>query len=498
MRTALRRWRVVAVVGIMLLGATGVAAAKVVPPRHAGPQPDGTAVTTYGWRVTPAGEQTQLGEKPFGSALSPDGKYLAISNDGTRTQSLSLVETSSGKVLQSLPYSSPQALFIGLAWSPDGNKLYAAAGGNDKIRVYSRAGAQLTEVAPITVPKGSFPSGLAVSGDGSRLFVANNGSGALSAVDTATGQVLGAVATGPNPFTVGLTADGRTAYVSNWGTTTVSAVDTATMTVRKTLQVGSHPTAIIRNPATGEMLVAVTDADKVVGIAPATDAITRTIDLAPYHNAPVGSSPQGLDITPDGTTLYVANAGNNDVAVVDLARKRGQHDKVAGLIPTGWYPTTVTLTQDGSRLLVTNAKGLGAGPNPGGPQPTNPVVDYSQYVASMIQGTLSSIGVPSRDQLAHYTQQVRTNNRFDGAGRQTGPAAVVPARPGDPSPIKHVIYIVKENRTYDQVLGSLGKGDGDPSLNLFGDESAPNHRQLARQFVTLDNFYADGAVSSDG
>ena len=498
MRTSLRRWHLATAVGIVLAGATGIAAANVVPPRHAGPQPDGTAVTTNGWRVTPAGNQTQLGEKPFGSALSPDGKYLAISNDGTRTQSLSLVDTSSGKVIQSLPYTSPQALFIGLAWSPDGSKLYAAAGGNDKIRVYTRSGAQLTEIAPITLPKGSFPAGIAVSGDGSRLFVANNGSGAMSAVDTATGTVLGAVATGPNPFTVGLTADGRTAYVSNWGTNTVSAVDTATMTVRKTLQVGSHPTSIIRNPATGEMLVAVTDADKVVGIDPATDAITRTIELAPYHNAPVGSSPQGLNVTPDGKTLYVANAGNNDVAVVDLAGKPGQQDMVAGLIPTGWYPTTVTLTHDGSRLLVTNAKGLGAGPNPRGPQPTNPVVDYSQYVGSMIQGTLSDIAVPSSDQLAGYTNQVRDNNRFGGAGRPNGPTAVVPVRPGDPSPIKHVIYIVKENRTYDQVLGSLGKGNGDPSLNLFGDESAPNHRQLARQFVTLDNFYADGAVSSDG
>ena len=499
MRTSLRRWSVTTAVAIILVGATGIATANVLPPRQAGPQPDGTAVTTYGWRVTrgrgtdPARrEAVRLGAQPGREVprdqqrRHPDPEPVA-GGDVVRKGAAEYFRTAAPRPSSS---DSPGA--------PDGSKLYAAAGGNDKVRVYTRAGAQLTEIAPITVPKGSFPSGLAISSDGSRLFVANNGSGALSAVDTATGKVLGAVATGPNPFTVGLTADGRTAYVSNWGTNTVSAVDTATMTVRKTLQVGSHPTAIIRNPATGEMLVAVTDADKVVGIAPATDSITRTIDLAPYHNAPVGSSPQGLDITPDGKTLYVANAGNNAVAVVDLARTSGQQDKVAGLIPTGWYPTTVTLTQDGSRLLVTNAKGLGAGPNPGGPQPTNPVVDYSQYVASMIQGTLSSIGVPSRDQLAHYTEQVRANNRFDGAGRQTGPAAVVPARPGDPSPIKHVIYIVKENRTYDQVLGSRGKGDGDPSLNLFGDESAPNHRQLARQFVTLDNFYADGAVSSDG
>lgn len=492
MRTS---WRLVSVVGIALVAATGVAAANVLPGngKQAGPRPDGSAITTYGWRVTPAGDQTKLGEKPFGSALSPDGKYLAISNDGTRTQSLSLVEAATGKVVQSLEYVSPEALFIGLAWSPDGSKLYAAAGGNDKIRTYTFANDRLTEAAPIALPKGSFPAGLTLNADGSKLYVAGNGNGAMSAVDTATGTVLGKVATGPNPFTVGLTADGKTAYVSNWGTNTVSAVDTATLTVRKTLTVGSHPTAILRNPATGEMLVAVTDADQVIGISPATDAITRTIELAPYRHAPVGSSPQGLAI--DGRTLYVANAGNNDVAVVNLA-----DNHVTGLIPTGWYPTTVTVTgtKDRQRLLVTNAKGLGAGPNPGGPQPTNPVVDYSQYVGSMIMGTLSNIAVPSRDQLAHYTKQVRENDGFDGAQHPNGPANVVPVRPGDASPIKHVIYVVKENRTYDQVFGSLGKGDGDPSLNLFGDDSAPNQRQLARQFVTLDNFYADGAVSSDG
>jgi YVTN family beta-propeller protein len=478
--------------------ASGVAAADTLLPIHVGPHPDGTATTTYSWRVTPAGHQVQLGEKPFGAALSPDGKYLAVSNDGTYTQSLSLLDVATNTVVQHIDYIRPEGLFVGLTWSPDGSKLYAAAGGNDKVRVYTRDGGHLTENAPIGLPAGSFPSGVAVTPDGRRLYVADNGSGRMSAVDTTTGQVLGTVATGPNPFTVGLSGDGRTAYVSNWGTNTVSAVDTATLTVRRTLQVGSHPTSIIRNPATGEMYVSVTDADKIIGINPADDSLTRTIDLAPYRGAPVGTSPQGLDISADGHTLYVANAGNNDVAVVQLAAKPREHDEVKGLIPTGWYPTTVTLARDGSRLLVTNAKGLGAGPNPGGPQPTRSGLDYAQYVGSMIMGTLSDIAVPRGGQLERYTRQVHANDRFDVRERIDAENSVIPVRPGGPSPIKHVIYIVKENRTYDQVFGSLGKGNGDPSLNLFGDESAPNQRALARNFVTLDNFYADGAVSSDG
>ncbi|MGW3626635.1 glutaminyl-peptide cyclotransferase [Streptomyces sp. NPDC000880] len=497
MRRVLRRWRLLAAVTAGLVGASGVAIAAIQPP-YAGPQPDGTSVATIGWQITPAGHQAWLGEKPFGAELSPDGKYLAVSNNGTNIQSLALLDAATGKVVQRIDYRRPEALFIGLAWSPDGSKLYAAAGGNDKVRVYTLSNGQLTENAPLTLPKGSFPSGVAVTPDGKRLYVADNGSGALSQVDTATGEVLSTVATGPNPFTVALSGDGRTAYVSNWGTNTVSAVDTATLKVRNTLEVGSHPTSIIRNPATDEMYVSVTDADKIVGINPADDSLTRTIDLAPYRNAPVGTSPQGLDVSPDGHTLYVANAGNNDVAVVDLAGKPGQRNKVTGLIPTGWYPTTVTLTHDGSRLLVTNAKGRGAGPNPNGPQPTGTGLDYAQYVGTMIMGTLSDIPVPTRDKLADYTRQVRRNDRFDAKGKVSDHGNVIPARPGDSTPIKHVIYIVKENRTYDQVFGSLGKGNGDPSLNLFGDESAPNQRALARKFVTLDNFYADGAVSSDG
>jgi YVTN family beta-propeller protein len=488
MRRVLRRWWVGVGATALVLSGSAVALAASSS-GLVGPRPDGTALTTYGWRVTPAGKQSPLGEKPFGAALSPDGKYLAVSNNGMHTQSLSLVDAATRATVQHLDYASPEALFIGLAWSPDGATLYASAGGNDKIRVYARSGDRLTEGASIPLPKGSFPAGITLSADGRRLYAADNGSGQVSQVDTATGAVLATVATGPNPYTVGLSADGSAAYVSNWGTNTVSVLDAATLSLRSTLTVGSHPTTMVRNPVSGDLYIAVTDTDRIAVIAPNATGVSSYLDLTPYPGAPVGTSPEGLDVSKDGRTLYVANAGNNDVAVVDLAAGR-----VTGVIPTGWYPTTVTLAHDGSTLLVTNAKGLGAGPNPGGPNVD--FTTYSQYVGSMIMGTLSAVPVPDRAALARYTRQVRTNNRFDGArGRDT---AVVPARAGDRSPIKHVIYIVKENRTYDQVFGSLGKGNGDPSLNLFGDESAPNHRRLARDFVTLDNFYADGAVSSDG
>jgi YVTN family beta-propeller protein len=183
----------------------------------------------------------------------------------------------------------------------------------------------------------------------------------------------------------------------------------------------------------------------------------------------------------------VTNSGNNDVAVIDTRSRRP-----VALIPTGWYPSAVATSGDGKTLYVLNAKGLGAGPNNG---PGN------QYIGSMIKGTLSSIPAGDGDKLKRWTEQVVRNNGFDERGqvRTAGNhSRVVPVRPGEKSPIKHVIYVVKENRTYDQVLGSLGRGAGDPSLNLFGDESAPNTRELARRYATLDNFYADAEVSAQG
>ncbi|GIH15066.1 bifunctional YncE family protein/alkaline phosphatase family protein [Rugosimonospora africana] len=492
MRDILRRWWVGLGALTLVMAGSAVAAAAHGGSGLVGPRPDGTALTTYGWQVTPAGSQVRLGEKPFGAALSPDGKYLAVSNDGDNLQSLQLLDAATHRVVQHIDYKAPEALFIGLVWSPDGTKLYASAGGNNKIRVYAHSGDTLTEGSPIALPANTFPAGLALSADGKRLYAAENGNGQVAEFDTSAGTVTATAKTGPNPYTVALSADGSTAYVSNWGTNTVSVLDAATLGTKATLTVGSHPTAMTRNPVTKDLYIAVTDTDKVAVIGPNATTVSRYLDLAPYRGAPVGTSPEGLDVSPDGRTIYVANAGNNDVAVVDAAT-----GTVDGLIPTGWYPTTVTVAGNGGSLLVTNAKGLGAGPNPGGP---NPVVDdMSQYVGSMIMGTLSAVPVPGKAELKKFTRQVRDNDRFDSSAQSArGPKSVVPARPGDPTPIKHVIYIVKENRTYDQVFGSLGKGNGDPSLNLFGDDSAPNQRALARDFVTLDNFYADGAVSSDG
>jgi YVTN family beta-propeller protein len=461
----------------------------------AGPQGDGTGVTPNGWTVAPAGDQVQVGGRPYGIALSPDGKTLLVSNDGQGTQSLMAVDTATRSVRQTIPYSSPQALYLGVVYSPDGKHAYASAGGNNKIRVYTvAADGSLSEQSPFSVPSGSYPGGLAIAADGKTLYVANDLGNSLAILDAATGAIKSTTAVGQNPYTVVLSKDGKTAYVSNWGGDTVSLVDASSGAAKGQITVGTHPSALAINPVSGDLYVANTDADSI-SVVDTAGTVTRTIDLTPYPDAPVGASPNALAVSADGKTLYAANAGDNDVAVIDLPA-----GTVAGLVPTGWYPTGLAVSSDGGELYIANAKGLGAGPNPAGPTPYHGSTE-DQYVGSMIKGTISFVDVPGNaGQLQKLTEQVKQNDDFArGAsvrGDKGGP--VVPNRVGDASPIKHLIYVVKENRTYDQVFGSLGKGNGDPSLNLFGDESAPNSRALERQFVTLDNFYANSEVSADG
>jgi YVTN family beta-propeller protein len=467
---SLRRGTAIAVAALAALAATVIAVAA--GGLTAGPRADGTGVTPNGWIVDPAGTQLQVGGRPCGLALSPDGERLLLSNDGQGAQSLMSVDTTARSVAQTIPYSSPQALYLGVVYAPDGKRAYASAGGNDKIRTYQVAGdGSLTETAPIALPAGSYPGGLAISADGKRLYVANDLGESLAIVDTATGTVASTTPVAHNPYTVALSRDGTKTYVSNWGGNTVSVVNATTGAPRGQVTVGTHPSALAVNPVSGELYVANSDGDSVSVVDTASGAVTKTIDLAPYPNAPVGTSPDALAVAPDGKTLYVANAGDNDVAVVDLAAAT-----VAGLIPVGWYPTGVAVSTDGSRLYVANGKGLGAGPNPNGPTPYHGSSE-DQYAGSMIKGTLSFVDVPANaGQLQKLTEQVIRNDDLGKGANVRGTDAgtnVIPRRVGEPSPIEHVIYVIKENRTYDQEFGSLGKGNGDPSLNLFGDDSAP-------------------------
>ncbi len=478
-----------------------------------GPQPDGTGVTPNSWKLTPAGLQVEIGDRPMGVSTSPDGRYLAMVNCGQGLQSLVLFDTFTRKVAQTIPYNAPESLFLGVVWSADGKSLYASAGGNNKIRTYSFESAKLIEGPSIVLGDANtpiYPAGLAISSDGATLYVANNYGNTISFVNISAsraqttfkavklGDPASAKDIGPLPYALQLSQDGKTLYASLWNSKAVSVIDTASAKETTRVQTGDHATGMALSPDGKTLYVTNANSDSLSVVDTAKNTVSSTINLAPYDKAPMGSMPNAVTVSPDGKTLYVANGGNNDLAVIDAAS-----GKVTGLIPTAWFPSAVATSKDGKLIFVANMKGLGAGPNPQGPVPDkrNPA---EQYIANMARGSLSVISAPNAAELEAYTKAVIKNNGFDETRQvltrtaaSTAPRAI-PQRPGDPSPIKHVIYVIKENRTYDQVFGSLKEGNGDPSLELFGPDVTPNQRALALEFGLMDNFYADAEVSADG
>jgi YVTN family beta-propeller protein len=497
---------IVVVLLVVVLGACVVVGSTFFG--RIGPRTGGTGVTPNHWLLTPAGHQVEIGDRPLGIATTPDGRYLVISNNGQGEQSLVLFDTTTQKVVQTIPYRSPEALFLGVAVAPNGRRVYASAGGNNKIRVYDFDGQALAEQLPISLGDARakiYPAGLAISPDGATLYAALNLENAVAFIDTATGRVRARVRLAPAaratdigtlPYT--LVQSGAKLYVSEWNGGGVSVIDVDQQRLLQRIPTGGHASGLALSPDRTRLYVANATSDTVSVIDTPTDAVVGAVDLSPYQGAPMGSMPNAVVVSPDGATLYVANGGNNDVAVVDTVSFR-----IRGLIPTAWFPSAIVVSRDGQSLYVANMKGLGAGPNPGGPNPERPE-SKAQYIGSMARGTLSVIAVPDAAVLRTHTMQVVKNNGFDEtrkvliqAPRDTT-ARAIPRRVGDPSLIRYVLYIIKENRTYDQVLGDLPRGDGDRNLVLFGRDVTPNHHALAETFVLLDNCYADAEVSADG
>jgi YVTN family beta-propeller protein len=485
-------------VATVILVVAGIAGAAAAP--TAGPQPGGTSVTPEGWPVTPAGTQTELGPGPLAAAMSPTGAVLLVENAGYWQHSLMVVDPSNGAVLQTIDENGANAqgpwsyasghrhsYYTGLAFSPDGSTVWASDGAGGSLHTFAVAGRTLTAKQEIQLGSGtSYPAGIAVAPDGSRLYVAANLADSLMVVDPVARKVVASVPVGHLPDGVAVSDDGSRIFVANWGARTVSVVDAATTTVVRTVTTGTHPSAIVASATRPEIYVANSDSDSVSVLDARTGGILRAIDLRPYSGSPVGASPNALAVSPDGNRLYVTEAGDNAVAVVGLARASAVGDTILGYVPTAWYPDAVALDPSGGTLFVTNMKGLGIGPNLA--LPTSATGDEGTYWPLLFRGSLSRIPVPDATRLRSYTARVAANDRFTSR----------PAASAVPAAITHVIYVMKENRSYDQILGDLGKGNGDPSLTIFGQQVTPNTHALARRFVDFDNFYADADVSADG
>jgi YVTN family beta-propeller protein len=463
-----------------------------------------------GWRVTPAGSQEPAGFFPVNVVLSHDEQAVLVPSivlDEHDKQTLDVIDATTGKLIQTTEVDSGNknkrdGVGPGLIFSHDGTKVYLATANRDSVLVFdwSETTHKLTWHKTLNLPDGAYPQSVALSADDRVLFVVGQYSRKLYAVDVSTGAIT-SIPAGPYPFGVALSGNGATAYVSNQASNTVStvAVQGQSLSALGQLRVGTHPNHLLADPPRRRIYVANGDSDSISVIDTSTNTVARTISLAPYQGAHAGTSPTGLALAADGKTLYVANSGNNDVAVVDVS-DTWNFGHIKGLVPTGWYPTGVAVPKDGSRLLVVSAKGLGTGTNLG--QNESDPRDFT-YILRQLLGYLQIVPMPDDGTLRRFTDRVHDNNDVELRNEVRGPdgpapSTIIPRRSGADSPIKHVMYIVKENRTYDQVLGDLGKGNGDPQLAIFGQDATPNQHALASQFITLDNYYADGEVSQDG
>jgi DNA-binding beta-propeller fold protein YncE len=445
-----------------------------------GPLPDGSTLLPSRWRIRPAGRQVTVGTLPLGLATLSDGSVL-VTNNGYGDNGLMQIDPGAGAVTWT---QSLAAAWLGLARTgADGHDTVwvSGAGTNRVYRFTRRAVDWAVDTATLADPKQQlFVAGIAPVPRGLVAAVGNL-SDSVYLLDAATLARRAAVAVGHRPYTA--VADSTHLYVSDWGDSTVSVVDLSatdreSFRVRRSFFVGPHPSALALRG--GELFVALAGSNGVARVDIATGRVVEQLTVALAPHAPVGSDPNALALSPDGRTLYVAMAGNNAIAVVRLERRAL---RVAGLIPAGWYPTAVAVSADGSTLYVANGKGAGSGPNPEG-----------TYIGRVITGSVSIIPVPDSATLARYTRQVYALSPYSNAALR----GVSPNRLTGYPPIRHVVYIIRENRTYDQVFGDVRQGNGDPSLAIFNDSVTPNAHAIARRWVLFDNFYVDGEVSADG
>jgi DNA-binding beta-propeller fold protein YncE len=511
--------------------------------------------------LTPVpGAPARLNSLPMATAWSPDGRYLAILNAGYGTfesdyeQSIAILDTQTGKLIDypdaRTQASLPQTMYAGLAFSSDGSHLYASfdsltapqGDGVNKtgnaVAVYSFNGGvpaperlialPLQKLAPgktqnnvgATTPAGSAipaPAGLAVvssKGSGEQLLIANEFSDNAVLLDAGTGSVIHSFDLSESntipaafPIAATVTRDGRRGFIALWNSSAVVELDLRKGTIVRRLKLlpparatsaSSHPSAFAFSSDQKTLYVALSNRDAIAAIdlSGGTMRVAGTFDTRLPGQLYFGAMPDGVAVSEDGKRIYAANSGSDAIAVFDATaiRAKSLHPvKALGFVPTEWYPTEVAV--HGDNLYIATAKGVGTGPNNG---PQRQVAGQKErkaehtYIATLLYGSLATVDrLEAEKNLVSLTAETLASNRMSSAAQH------VTFNAGK-NPIRHVIYIIKENRSYDQVFGDLGVGDGDPSLTMYGRAVTPNQHKLAEQFGVFDNFYDSGEVSGDG
>jgi DNA-binding beta-propeller fold protein YncE len=463
-----------------------------------------------GWSLSPIGKSLPLGDLPLNIAVSPSKKLLAVTNNGQSTQSLQLIDATKHQILDSIDIP---ASWLGLAFSKDEKTLYASGGNDNWILEYAIQKNKLLLKDSIKLgdkwPTKISPAGLTINYLTNTLFVVTKDNNSLYTIDLGSKKITSQIALPAEAYTCLLSSNKKQLYISIWGDESVLVYDIASKKIMKKYKVGSHPNDMVLNKKGNLLFVANANDNSVSIIDLQKNKIAETLNTALYPDAPTGSTTNALAISEDDKKLYIANADNNCLAVFDISKYGNSISK--GFIPVGWYPTAVKVI--GNTIFVANGKGYTSHANPYGPDPYKKrgqlgfqlglLKDASstQYIGGLMKGTLSIFQQPTDAQLAIYSKAVYDNTPYNKekellSGAEKGNP--IPQKVGDQSPIKYVFYIVKENRTYDQVLGDVKEGNGDPALCLFGENITPNQHALVKDFVLMDNFYVDGEVSADG
>jgi len=449
-----------------------------------------------GWSLSPAGDQIPVGDLPLNMAVSASKKYLAVTNNGYSKQGVTLLDMASESVVDS---ARLQRSWVGLSFSGD-SLLYASGGNNNDIIILGIQDSKLARRDSIMLGKPwpddkISPAGLDVDPQGKRLYTVTKEDSALYVVDLQKKRVVNHIKLDAAAYTCKLSKDGKRLYISLWGGQEVSVYDIKQGTITQHIPVEDHPNDMALSNNGKFLFVANANSNSVSVIDLAQGKVVETLNAALYPDAPTGSTTDGVALSEDGKTLYAANADNNSLAVFDVSTPGQSRSK--GFIPTDWYPTSVKVAN--GKVIVANGKGNHSEANPNGPQPGKD--SGSQYIAGLFHGNVSFIGTPDTVDMATYSQAVYKNTPYHKdqiTAKDVAADNPIPTAQGQSSPIKHVFYIIKENRTYDQVLGDLPEGNGDSTLTLFGEKVTPNHHKIVRNFALLDNFYVDAEVSADG
>ncbi len=506
------------ILGIGIVMATALSVMAQPKPQFPGPTETGFLLPN-GWHLTPAGTHVVLTDLPMNIRPMADGKRVLVACNGFNQHQLVVVDLAAVKVTESLKVRQS---WFGLAVSGDENRIWWSGGGANVLHTYEKQNGQYTRVGtaePIPPVKQDakeaaktkdFRSGLFLDEAAGILYGLDINLGTITAHSLKPDTVARTATIGGRPYDV-LRARNGLLYVSDWAGKRVWAIDPTELRTIASVVVGDHPNQLALHPSDDRLFVACASSNWVAVLDTKRGIITERIHTSLFAKAPEGSTPCALAVAPDGKRLYVANADNNCVAVIDI--EKANESQVLGFIPTGWYPTALAVTGDGKQLLVGVGKGLQSKPNPRfTPEQLKEKLDDETkaaarrllpypYIGTTLSGALSVVPIPDEKQLKEYSAQVYRNCPYSDKLLTVAPHSTptaIPTKVGDPSPIKHVIYIIKENRTYDQVFGALKQGKGDPSLVMFGRDVTPNHHKLAEEFVLLDNLYCNGQVSRDG